>query len=128
LVELMVVLGVFGILLAIVAPPMAGYLRSSRLIGATNTLVADLYYTRGLADAQRRTYEVRFGPTAYSIVRLSPLSTVRTRALPRGVRFSAPDTATFFAWGLTNPTIINMANQDRSRVIRLAANGRVVHD
>ena len=124
----MVVLGVFGILLAIVAPPVASYMRSSRLTGAANTLVADFYYTRALASAQRKTYEIQFRPGAYSIVRLSPAGTIRTRTLPRGVAFSAPDTATFFAWGLTDPVTVTMANRDRSKRIRLAANGQVSHD
>jgi prepilin-type N-terminal cleavage/methylation domain-containing protein len=128
LLEIMVVMAVFGILLAIAAPSVVGYVRSSRLAGATNTLMADLYQTRALANAQRKTYTIVFQPGAYRVNRVSPASTMRTRQLPPGVSVAATGTATFYAWGLATPVVITMANCDGSKGIRLAANGSVTHD
>jgi prepilin-type N-terminal cleavage/methylation domain-containing protein len=128
LLELMVVIGIFGVLLAIAVPGVAGYLRASRLRGAAGTLASDLRYARSLATAQRHTFAVTFAPGSYSVVRLSPPATVLTRQLPRGVACTAPDTTTFFAWGLTQAATITVADEDHSNTVRLLATGSVTHD
>lgn len=128
LLELMVVVGVFGVLVAVSVPSVSGYLRSMRVQGAATTLAADLRYARALATAQRRSYAVTFAPSSYSVVRLSPPATVLTRALPRGVGCTAPDTTTFFAWGLTEAATITVADDDRANTVRLLATGSVSHD
>ncbi len=128
LLEMVVVLGIFGILVAIAAPSVAGYIRSSRLEGATNTLMADLTETRALANAQRKTYEIRFQSAAYSVNRLSPAATMRTRQLPPGVTLAATDTATFYPWGLASPVAITVADAHASKGVQLMANGSVAHD
>jgi prepilin-type N-terminal cleavage/methylation domain-containing protein len=124
LVELLVVVAVFGLLLAAGAPAVGGYLRASRVSGAMNTLIADLHQTRSLATLQRRTYQIEFDSGTYRILG----GTTRTRALPRGVACSASDTATFFAWGLTSPVAITFADGPASRTVQLNANGSVTHD
>jgi prepilin-type N-terminal cleavage/methylation domain-containing protein len=128
LIELLVVIGVLGLLVAITVPGISGFAGSVRVSGAANTLAADLRYARALASAQRKTYAVTFEASNYSVVRLSPAATVRTRALPRGVACAASDTATFFPWGLTTPTTITVSGNGRSNVVRLTANGSVSHD
>lgn len=128
LLELMVVVGVFGVLVAISVPGVARHIRSTRLAGAAGTLAADLRYARALASAQRRTYAVTFAGAGYSIVRVSPPATVRARDLPQGVACAAPDTAVFYAWGLTEPATITVSDHDCSKVVRLSANGSVSHD
>ena len=128
LVELVVVLGIFGILAAITVPAMSGYLRSSRLQGAAATLVSDLRYAHSLASAQRRTFAITFSASSYSVVRLSPFATVRSRSLPRGVACVAPDTARFYAWGLTEPATITISDHGRSSVVRLLTTGSASHD
>jgi prepilin-type N-terminal cleavage/methylation domain-containing protein len=126
--ELMVVMAVFGLLAAITVPGVTRYVRAARLEGASNTLAADLRYARSLASAQRKTYAVTFASDTYSLVRVSPPSVVRTRTLPRGVTCSAPDTASFYAWGLTDPVDITVSDHDRSNTVRLSATGSVSND
>jgi prepilin-type N-terminal cleavage/methylation domain-containing protein len=128
LVELMTVITVLGILLAISVPAGSGYLQSSRLVGAVNTLVADIHQTRALASMQRRTYQIAFDSTSYSVVHGDPPAAVRTRALPRGITCAASDTATFFAWGLTVPMAVTVANSADSTTLQVSANGSVSHD
>jgi prepilin-type N-terminal cleavage/methylation domain-containing protein len=128
LLELMVVIGVMGILVAITVPGIAGHLRTARLKGAVDVLAGDLRYARALSTAQRKTYAVTFAANTYSVVRVSPPGTIRTRELPRGVACSAPDTTKFFAWGLTQAANITVSDHGRSNTVRLLANGSVSHD
>lgn len=128
LIELMTVLGVFGLLVAVSVPGIAGHIRNARLNGASETLAADLRYARSLASAQRRTYAVAFTSNSYSVVRVSQPITVLTRPLPRGVTCAAPDTATLFAWGLTEAATITMTDSHRSKTVRMLATGSVSHD
>jgi prepilin-type N-terminal cleavage/methylation domain-containing protein len=128
LLELMVVVGVFGLLVAVTIPGVSSYLRATRIKGAANTLAADLRYARSLSSAQRKTYAVMFNSSTYSLVRMSPLGVVRTRTLPRGIACTAPDTANFYAWGLTDPVAITVSDHDRSKIVRLSATGSVSHD
>ncbi|MBI5169265.1 MAG: GspH/FimT family pseudopilin [Candidatus Eisenbacteria bacterium] len=129
LLELMIVLVVLGVVAAMVAPPVAGMLRSSRLAGATNTLVSDIYYARSLANQQRRTFTILFTDSVhYTLARTSPAQVYRTRALPRGVRATATDTVTFYAWGLTEPVAVTLRADSSSRVLRVGANGSVTRD
>lgn len=128
LTEQLIVLSVFGVLLASSLPLASSYLRSSRVTGATSVLAADLQHARSLATMKRRTYMITFGATAYSIVQAIPPATIRTRALPPGVVCSASDTATFFPWGLAAPVAITVAGGRSSKTLQLAANGCVTHD
>ena len=126
--ELMVVLAVFGLLAAITIPGVSSYIRTARITGTANTLAADLRYARSLASAQRKTYAVMFASNTYSLVRMSPLAVVRTRRLPQGVACTAPDTATFYPWGLTDAVAITVSDHGCSRTVALSATGSVSND
>lgn len=128
LVELLVALTVLGLLFAAGLPAVSGYLRASRVAGAMNTLIADLHQTRSLASMRRQTYGIAFDSGLYRIVETATGTAVRSRTLPRGVACSAPDTATFFAWGLTSPLSITLAEGGVTRTVQLNANGSVTHD
>jgi hypothetical protein len=88
-------------------------------------MVADVRYARMLATSQGRNFEIRFQPTGYSVVRVTPPATILSRTCPSGVTCSATDTATFYAWGLTAPVTITLAATEGSRVIQLGANGSI---
>jgi prepilin-type N-terminal cleavage/methylation domain-containing protein len=128
LIELMVVMAVIGLILMATIPSFARYISSSRLAGATSTLVTDLHYARSLANSQHTTYELRRSTGGYSIVRLAPTTTVLSRTLPSGVTLSAAGTTTFYSWGLTQPGSITVQQGDRSRVVQMTAGGRVTCD
>ncbi|MFN8587682.1 MAG: prepilin-type N-terminal cleavage/methylation domain-containing protein [Candidatus Eisenbacteria bacterium] len=128
LIELMIVVVVMGLVLGLTAPAVSRFVRSSRLAGARSTLVNDLRYARSLAASGRTTYELRLAPERYTIVRLAPVDTVLVRALPRGVTIANRDTASFYAWGLTETMAITLRDGGSSKVIRTTASGQVTCD
>ena len=128
LTELMVVVGVVGLLAAVTAPAMTSFLRSIRVNGVANTMIADIRYARSLATSERRMYRVAFGTSDYRIFRVTPPDTVRTRELPGGISCSASDTLTFFAWGLTSPGSITISGNGPSTTVQLSATGSATHD
>ena len=128
MIELMIVVGVMGAVLMMSIPAMSSFINSSRLSGARNTLMTDLRYARSLATSQRRAYEVRLATNGYTVVGLSPTTTVLTRSLPRGVTFGHADTASFFAWGLTETMTITLNRPHGSTIVRTTSGGQVTHD
>jgi len=128
LLELMIVVGVFGVLVAASVPAISGSIRTARLQGAAQTLASDLRYARSLASAERKNFQVTFGANSYSVSRVSPASVVRVRTMPRGVSLSASGTATFYAWGLAQPASVTVSDHRSSSVVQLAANGSVSHE
>jgi len=128
LLELMMVVAIGGLLMAITIPSVRGFLRAARVTGAAAVLTEDMRYARAIASAQRKTYAITFGSGTYSLVRLSPAATIRTRSLPRGVTCTATDSAKFYPWGLSAPMTATMAGPGRTNVVRLLANGSVSHD
>lgn len=128
LIEMAAVIAVMGIVFAMTATAMSGLMRSSRLAGARNTLMLDMRWARSRASAQRRTYELRHDTAGYSVVALSPTTTVLRRMMPAGVAMTGVDTTTFFAWGLSEPAVISLSQGDHNATVRLTAAGRVSHD
>ena len=124
LMELMVVVMLMGALLAIVAPSVFRYVQSSKALGASNTLVADLRYGRSLANTQRKSYQILFSGSSYTLCSVSPATTITRRTLPRGVTCSSSGTATFYAYGLTTPITVRMiAGRDTSTVVLSLSGG-----
>ena len=129
LLELIVIVGILGVIMLVAVPPMSRFISSNRLAGSTNTVVGDLRYARSLASAQRRNYEFRSTATGYSIVSVAPASTMLTRSLEPGVRFSAvSDTARFYSFGLTQSKVFTLQKDGHSRVVRMNATGQVTRD
>lgn len=128
LTELMVVLVIIGIVLAVSVPATYKYMRSSERVGATNTLMADIYYARSLANMRRKTYQIAFVTNGYTISQVTPPATISTRTLPPGVACAATDTALFYAWGLSVPISITISSYNDSTTVQVAANGSVSHD
>jgi len=127
LIEMMMAMAVFSIIAAMSVLGVSSFIRSSRLTGASNTLMTDLHYTRMMASAKQSTYQIRFQPSSYTVVRVTPASTVLTRQLPLGTTCAATDTATFYPWGLADSVTVTMTNSGHSSVLKVSANGRVTH-
>jgi Tfp pilus assembly protein FimT len=125
LIELVVIVGLMGLLLLFAVPATKRYMDSNRMTGAANTLAADMHEAHTLASAENRTYSIVFGASSYALVRGNPVVTVRTRQLPSGVTATASDTATFYAWGLSDPVTVRLLGKRDSAVVRLATNGSV---
>jgi prepilin-type N-terminal cleavage/methylation domain-containing protein len=128
LLELMMVVALMGAILALAIPSVSGLVRSNRVSGAANTLAADFHYGRMLANQRKQTFVILFANDGYRMFRPSTTDTILRRNLPTGMTCTATDTATFFAWGLTDPVVVTISESGRTSVLRLAANGSVSHD
>lgn len=122
------VVALMGTILALAIPGISSLVRSSRLSGASNTLAADFHYGRMIANQRKQTFVVLFANGGYRLFRPSTTDTILKRSLPSGMTCSATDTATFYAWGLTDPVTVTLTESGHSSVLRLAANGSVSHD
>lgn len=127
LVELMVAVLVFGLLVAIAIPSVSGYMRTSRMSGASTKLQSDLRFAVSNASSQRTTYQILFQSGSYTLSRVSPATTIFTRQMPQGVACTASDTAKFFAWGLTKPVTVTMTDSHGSQTVQLLSNGNIIH-
>lgn len=128
LIEMVVIVGLLGLIMMIAAPPMGRFISSSRLAGASSMLAGDLRYARSLATSQGRNYELQGTTGGYRVVCLAPSSTLLSRTLQSGITFAVPETTRFFAWGLTESAVWTLQKQGRSRIVRLTATGQVTHD
>jgi prepilin-type N-terminal cleavage/methylation domain-containing protein len=127
LIELMMTMAIFGIIAAMSVLGVSSFIRSSRLAGASNALMVDLHYARMLASSRQSTYQIRFSPSSYRLVRVTPASTLLTRQLPLGTTCAATDTATFYPWGLADSIQVTVTNSGHTSILKVGANGRVTH-
>ncbi len=127
LTEIMVVVAVIGIMTAIAVPAFSGYLKRTRLDGARNQMIADIYYARSLAISNRRTFSMQFQPDSYSIVDTSDGSVVRTITAPSGVAFAADVNPNFYAWGLSDAANITMSGNAGTKGVSVLPTGSVEH-
>lgn len=88
LMELMIVLVVFGMLLGFGIPQYQRYMQSQALLGTSQNLVQTVQLQRSRAMATGRTVTVNFDTTAATWVVLSGSKANRYH-LPRGVRYAA---------------------------------------
>jgi Tfp pilus assembly protein FimT len=127
LVEMVYVFIIIGLLLGLTMPSFGSYVRSRRLAGSTNELMADLHYVRSLAVSKRRTYQVQFNASDYAILETATGDTIRARTLPKGVSCAATADPSFYAWGLADPSTITISSGSRNKAVDLSANGNVSH-
>jgi prepilin-type N-terminal cleavage/methylation domain-containing protein len=127
LTEMMIVVSIVGILAAITVPNFAEYLRRTREAGSQNQLMSDLYYTRSLAIAKRRTMQVTFTDSQYQVIDTVDGTVERTRNAPRGVIFNATVNPNFYAWGLADAADITLTGSDGARTVTLLPSGSVEH-
>ena len=127
LIEMMMAMAIFGLIAAMSVLGVSSFIRSSRLTGASNTLAVDLHYARMLATTKQSTYQIRFSPSSYQVIRVSPASTLLTRQMPLGTTCAASDTATFYPWGLADSITVTVTNSNGTSTLKVGANGRVSH-
>jgi Tfp pilus assembly protein FimT len=123
----MVVVAVIGIMTAIAVPAFSGYLKRTRLNGARNQLISDVYYARSLAIAKRRTFAIQFQPDTYSIVDTSDGSVVRTVTAPSGIDFGTDVDPNFYAWGLADAANFTLTDSYGTQTVTVLPTGSVDH-
>jgi Tfp pilus assembly protein FimT len=125
--EMMIVVSAIGIIMAIAVPSFSRYLRRTRVAGSSSQLMADIYFARSLAIAQRKTIMIQFTDSNYQIVDTTDGSVERTREAPAGITFATTGDPNFYAWGLADATDITIAGSSWSRIVNLLPTGSVSH-
>jgi type IV fimbrial biogenesis protein FimT len=125
LVEMMVVIGVFGLLTAISAPSFFSYLRSNRLETSVNRLTADLQMARSTAIANGRVIQFLAAGNSYRITDTTTGTVLVDRTLETGVAVAADDSTRFFPWGMADAVTFNVGCPAGARTINVLPTGIV---
>lgn len=147
LVELLVGLGVLGVLLSLAAPSFSDYLQNKRVEGVANELFADFQFARSESVSRNTLVRVRFNSaTQYTIETETPLpaaitctaagtvTTIKTVNLPAGLTLQGSGGGTLPTCTALEPVRATArlqaaveVNGSNNRVLRVfnSASGRV---
>jgi prepilin-type N-terminal cleavage/methylation domain-containing protein len=124
LVEMMVVVMIFGLLMVAGVPPFVNYVRSNRLETKQKTAL-DLQLARSIAIANGIVVRVTATTTGYSVTDPVTAQTIRQREFDGGCQLAINATADFFPWGMADSQVFNLSNVSGARVINLLPTGMV---
>ncbi len=129
LVEMMVVIGVFGLLVAIAVPGFARFTRSNQLATSANRLAADLQFARSTAIANGRIIGVAAADDGYTITDLTTGNVIANRTFEGGCTLAADVNVRFFPWGMSDAGSFDVANcSGATRSVTLLPTGIVEVD
>jgi type II secretion system protein H len=125
LVEIMVVIGIFGLLSAIAIPAVNSYVRSNRLATTTDQMAADMQMARSMSIANGRIYRLTATDAGYTITDPVSGAVVRDRNFHNSVGLTANATVNFFPWGMADAQIIILTGEGSDRTIQVLPTGTV---
>lgn len=125
LVEMMVVVMIFGLLMVAGVPPFVNYVRSNRLETNADRMASDLQLARSIAIANGIVVRVTATTTGYTVTDPVTAQTLRQREFDGGCQLAAESTADFFPWGMADNQTFNLSNDAGARVINLLPTGMV---
>jgi type II secretion system protein H len=125
LVELMVLIGIVGLVAAIAVPSFNGYLRANRIDVTVDAIASDMALARSTAVAQGRVIRFEGEETRYRII--DPISgrVIRDREFGGAVVLLADATINFFPWGAAEATTLNLDNGCQVRQLQVLPTGIV---
>lgn len=125
LVEVMVILGLIGLLISISVPSMQSYMRANRLDVACDQLTSDLALTRSLAVARGRVLRFTATTAGYTISDPGTGDLIRDRSFGGEVSLGGAVQADFFPWGAADATILDLDNGCQTRTVNILPTGIV---
>lgn len=125
LVELMVMLGLIGLLISISVPSIQGYIRANRLDVSCDELTSDLALTRSLAVARGRILLFSATTAGYTITDPGTGVLIRGRTFSGDVSLGSAAQANFFPWGAADATILDLGNGCQTRTVNILPTGIV---
>lgn len=128
LIETMIIVAIIGVLAGLTIPAFANYIQKQKVIGARNSLMADIQYARSLAIARRTTFQIDFEAGQYEIIIPGPDTVIRSKTAPEGVTYNADGDPNFYAWGLSDACNIAVSNFQKTSNVSLLPNGTVSYD
>ena len=129
LVEMMVVIGVFGLLTALSLPAFSRYVRSNRVSTSVSRFAADLQMARSRAIANGRVIRVATTGNTYRITDISSGEVLNNRTLERGVVVQVDTQVQFYPWGVADAANFNVGcSTSGYKAVRLLPTGVVEVD
>ena len=129
LVEMMVVIGVFGLLTALSMPAFSRYVRSNRVSTSVSRFAADLQMARSTAIANGRVIRVATTGNTYQVTDISTGNVLHNRTLERGVEVQVNTQVQFYPWGMADAANFNVGcTTSGYKAIRLLPTGVVEVD
>lgn len=128
MVEMLVIIGIVGLIAAIAVPGFSSYLRSNRLVTSADRVAADMNFTRTLAIAQGRVLQFVGSAGGYQVIDPMDASIVRDRTFEGSVQLDAAYTINFFPWGAAESNTLTLgAGADSCSVVVLPTGVAEVH-
>lgn len=128
MVEMMVVIGIIGILATVAAPPVFRYVQSNRLQTSADRMAADLQYARALSISNGQILRFSATPAGYQLTNPNSGVIIRENAFAHGMAMAATQTADFYPWGMAETKVFNLTNAAGTRQINLLPTGIVEVD
>lgn len=125
LVELMVLIGIVGIVAAIAVPSFNGYLRANRIDVTADEIASDMALARSMAVSQGRVIRFEGVAAGYRITVPGSGRIVRERAFDGAVELVDDVTVNFFPWGSAQATVLNLDNGVQVKQIQVLPTGIV---
>ncbi len=125
LVEIMVVIGIVGILATVSAPPIFRYVSANRLQTNCDRMAADLQYARSLSIANSQILRFTSTTTGYKLTDPITDTVIRERDFAHDLELSVAQTADFYPWGMADAKVFNISNGSGARQINLLPTGIV---
>jgi Tfp pilus assembly protein FimT len=125
LVEIMVIIGIVGVMATLVAPPIFRSVQSNRLQTSADRMAADLQYARSLSIANSQI--LRFAATAagYQLTNPNTGVVIRESVFDHDMTLTVNQTTDFYPWGMADTQVFNLSNNTGNRQINLLPTGIV---
>ncbi len=125
MVEMMVVIGIVGIIATISAPPIFRYVQSNRLQTNTDRLAADLQYARTLSIASSSILRFTATPVGYKLENPNTGALIRETDFGHDLELDMAQTADFYPWGMADASVFNITNAAGTNQVTLLPTGLV---
>jgi type II secretion system protein H len=125
LVEMMVLVGIFGLVVALAIPNVASFVRSNQLDTSVDRMAADLNLARTMSITNGRIFRLTTTEAGYRLVDTFSGEVLRNRSFEGDVTLDAADSAQFFPWGMAEAKVFNLKSRVGDRVINLLPTGVV---
>jgi type IV fimbrial biogenesis protein FimT len=123
LVELMVIIGVIGLIAAIGVPTFNGYLRANILDTTADRVASDMALARTLSVSQGQVFQFIGTAAGYQIIDSSDASIIRDRTFEGTVQLDADYTVNFYPWGAADTSTLTLDTGAEARRVLVLPTG-----
>lgn len=110
MVELMVIIGVIGLIAVIAVPSFNGYLRANTMDTTADRIASDMALARSLAVSQGAVFRFEGVAGGYKITNPGEGRVIRDRSFEGCVALDADHTINFYPWGAADAATLTLDN------------------